>query len=336
MRSESTHRESGYIVGPRLTHRLVRDLITFSSHSSTIRTSIGTRPFSSCSYPLCMPAPATQAPQSNNTPTLSSVNQPNPRPRRNGPRRPRPGPPDSNTPRPPDALPDESGLTPRQSNQSHRPPRGPGGPPQDGSSAHGGGGGGKPRPPRRRNPNAGGLGGASNPASAANSDVDGGPSGAQQGRPPRPNRRNKFGSGLTKPGEGTENKPASAPAQRYAFAAPEGDDLTSTLIRELRTAPYPDCPICFNAIHPAQPTWSCSPSTPVAAAAEGDNGAGARASDTAQCCWTTFHLKCIKSWAGKSVKDLVDAWRARGEERMGEWRCPGCQAKRISVPNGYW
>ena len=109
------------------------------------------------------------------------------------------------------------------------------------------------------------------------------------------------------------------------------------LIRELSVAPYPDCLICFAPIHPAQPVWSCSPPMPVSAVSDDESGKdAARAVETAQCCWTTFHLKCIRSWASKSVKNIEDAWRARGEERKGEWRCPGCQSKRLVVPNGYW
>ncbi|KAG1780090.1 hypothetical protein EV702DRAFT_1194859 [Suillus placidus] len=102
--------------------------------------------------------------------------------------------------------------------------------------------------------------------------------------------------------------------------APPADDLTSTLTCALSTHPYPDCPICFNPIRPEHHTWSCSSSDP---------------SENLQCCWNTFHLKCIRAWASKSVKDLQDAWRARGEDRTGEWRCPGCQAKRESVPSSY-
>ena len=71
---------------------------------------------------------------------------------------------------------------------------------------------------------------------------------------------------------------------------------------------------------PGHPSWSCSP----------------KEEKDAQSCWNTFHLKCIKPWAEKSVKDTEDAWRARGEERKGEWRCPGCQSKREIVPRKYW
>ncbi|KIL58249.1 hypothetical protein M378DRAFT_27649 [Amanita muscaria Koide BX008] len=106
------------------------------------------------------------------------------------------------------------------------------------------------------------------------------------------------------------------------------DDLTSTLIKSLSTRPYPDCSICFSPIHPAQPTWSCSPAIPQVTS-DGD-------ATRPQYCWNTFHLKCIRSWAEKSVKELEEAWRNRGEmDKRGEWRCPGCQARREIVPTGY-
>ena len=122
-------------------------------------------------------------------------------------------------------------------------------------------------------------------------------------------------------------------------ARPEPDDLTSNLTRALCTPPYPDCPICFNAIVPAQPTWSCSPAfvphDPDAAPPAGHEHEHEQ--ERVQCCWTTFHLKCVRSWAAKSVKDIEDAWRARGESgRKGDWRCPGCQFKRETVPHCYW
>ena len=144
----------------------------------------------------------------------------------------------------------------------------------------------------------------------------------QPGQPP-PRRGAKFGGKLTQPESTTETRPAS---RFKTKVGPIGDDLASTLIHALSTPPYPDCPICFSPIHPAQPTWSCSPSTPTIV---GQN-------EEVQYCWTTFHVKCIRSWASKSVKDIADAWRARGEERNGDWRCPGCQSRRETVPTGYW
>ena len=59
-------------------------------------------------------------------------------------------------------------------------------------------------------------------------------------------------------------------------------------------------------------------------------------SGDSQYCYTPFHLKCIKSWASKSVKDMQDAYRTRGETgKEGDWRCPGCQRKRLQVPPSY-
>ncbi|KIJ15343.1 hypothetical protein PAXINDRAFT_115013 [Paxillus involutus ATCC 200175] len=154
-------------------------------------------------------------------------------------------------------------------------------------------------------------------------------------QPQRKPRRAKFNATLTdlrdtpssseqptEPPGGSEKRPPKPKRTR----APPADDLTSTLTRALRTPPYPDCPICFNSIRPEQPTWSCSPSTRTLADDDQDGS---------HCCWTTFHLKCIRSWADKSVKDLEEAWRTRGETRPGEWRCPGCQAKRQQVPHVY-
>ncbi|KAI0336848.1 hypothetical protein GY45DRAFT_25326 [Cubamyces sp. BRFM 1775] len=161
---------------------------------------------------------------------------------------------------------------------------------------------------------------------------------AQSKRPRRPRGR-KFHGELTEGAPGESGKHDVPSSDKYRISAPKKDDLTSRLIYDLSTPPYPDCLICFAPITPMQPTWSCSPSNPTLAATDDENGisGGAhRADSSAQCCWMTFHLKCIRSWAAKSVKDMVEAWRARGEEKEGDWRCPGCQSKRRAVPSSYW
>ncbi|TFK63598.1 hypothetical protein BDN72DRAFT_963814 [Pluteus cervinus] len=162
-------------------------------------------------------------------------------------------------------------------------------------------------------------------------------------QPSHGNRRRKFGAALTEassttPSPSTATQPQN-PSDRYKVKKPArsdngpvADDLTSSLIHTLSTPPYPDCPICFVSIHPAQPTWSCSPSIPTLP----PNNMEDTSSFVPQYCWTTFHVKCIRSWANKSVKEVSDAWRARGEEKHGDWRCPGCQGKREAVPSGYW
>jgi len=150
--------------------------------------------------------------------------------------------------------------------------------------------------------------------------------------PPRRDggRRANFGANLTQPGS-SKSRPAvsnTLRGDRQTKSLPGGDDLASSLIRNLSTPPYPDCPICFSAIRPEQAIWSCSPSIPIVTSSE---------AQVQQYCWTSFHVKCIRSWAEKSVKEVADALQARGETgKRGDWRCPGCQAKREAVPSGYW
>jgi transcriptional repressor NF-X1 len=137
---------------------------------------------------------------------------------------------------------------------------------------------------------------------------------------PRPSRhREKFNAALTDPSSANSASPSfpRASCKHRNPRGPENDDLTSTLIYSLRTPPYPDCPICFVPIHPVQPTWSCSSSIPISSAADTDDKVDGtplrRKNDNGQCCWTTFHVKCIREWARKSVKEIEDAWRARGK-----------------------
>ncbi|KAF4616863.1 hypothetical protein D9613_008217 [Agrocybe pediades] len=116
-------------------------------------------------------------------------------------------------------------------------------------------------------------------------------------------RRKNFGSGLTQPDQQDSASSTSASGKRPENRGgrgkshlPQGDDLTSTLIRNLSTPPYPDCPICFSAIRPEQAIWSCSPSIRIVTSSE---------AQVQQYCWTSFHIKCIRSWAEKSAIGVV-------------------------------
>lgn len=147
-------------------------------------------------------------------------------------------------------------------------------------------------------------------------------------------RAPRFGAGLTE--EKTAGSSRSKEPAQPNYTLPKKNDLTSTLIYDLSTPPYPDCLICFSAIRPQEPTFSCSPTIPIAGDDEAEKNDSVKGTAvTAQCCWTTFHLKCIKAWASKSVKETEAAWKARGEDRLGVWRCPGCQAQRNVVPSVY-
>lgn len=207
------------------------------------------------------------------------------------------------------------------------------GPPLDGGSTHS-------RPPR--GPRRGG--GGARPTNNAEAGIEAGrPPSAADGqstrnkRPRRNHGRNFQGELTDGAGEGTRQDVRSS--EKYRSNAPAKDDLTSRLTYDLSTPPYPDCLICFAPITPAQATWSCSPSHPIMVGSDDEHGApgsAPRADSSAQCCWMTFHLKCLHAWAAKSVKDVVEAWRARGEVKEGDWRCPGCQSKRKAVPSSYW
>ncbi|KAF7289901.1 R3H domain-containing protein [Mycena indigotica] len=105
-----------------------------------------------------------------------------------------------------------------------------------------------------------------------------------------PRRRGaKFNTGLT-PADSIG--PTHSRNDFRARHEPVADDLTSRLTAALATYPYPDCPICFNAVHPAQPSWSCSPSIGVL--------------DAPQYCWTTFHLKCMLGQLVGRAEEMVN------------------------------
>jgi transcriptional repressor NF-X1 len=157
----------------------------------------------------------------------------------------------------------------------------------------------------------------------------------KEGAPTNRRRKNnnpraaKFNAGLTEATAGTSR---SRPRQNNSHHNNRGpsakaDDLTSTLIRSLSVRPFLECLICFNPIHPLEKTWSCSPLIPIVPADTEANP---------QYCWSTLHLKCIRSWSEKSYKEIQAAWIARGEHgRGGEWRCPGCQGKRTRLIRSY-
>ena len=156
--------------------------------------------------------------------------------------------------------------------------------------------------------------------------ADAEPPSLKQG-PPRQKRRGKFDGKLTtgdaEPHQ--EERRINPDREKYRVDY-KSDDLTTRLIHDLRTSPYLDCAICFNPIRPQQPTWSCSPNTPIIYT-EG--------SQQAQYCWATLHLKCVRSWASKSIADVRQAYEVRGEDKPGEWSCIGCRAKRTIEPSSY-
>lgn len=174
----------------------------------------------------------------------------------------------------------------------------------------------KSHPPRRRHPPKGTDDSSSNQEKEKGKD--------------RVVRRAKFNANLTPAADAqpvavaATSLPAKHRRHPKAFKPPpDAGDLTSNLIRELSKPPYLDCLICFSAIHPSQPTWSCSPLIQMQ-------------DENSPYCWTTFHLKCIREWSEKSYKEVKAAWEAREEfNKNGEWRCPACQGRRDKLIKGY-
>ena len=144
---------------------------------------------------------------------------------------------------------------------------------------------------------------------------------------PRQKRQGKFDRKLTtEHAEPLREERRAKPGHRAHQVGYVADDLTSRLIHDLRTSPYLDCTICYNSIRPHQPIWSCSPGFPIAPT-EG--------TQQTQYCWVTLHLKCVRSWASKSIADTRKAYEARGEDKPGEWSCIGCRARRTVEPSSY-
>jgi transcriptional repressor NF-X1 len=144
---------------------------------------------------------------------------------------------------------------------------------------------------------------------------------------PRRRRQGNFDRKLTTADDKPRREERHAnPARGKYWVDYAVDDLTSRLTHDLRTFPYLDCIICYNPIRPLQPTWSCSPSSPIVPA-EPVQGA--------QYCWVTLHLKCVRSWASKNIADTLQAYKARGENKPGDWLCIGCRARRSIEPSSY-
>lgn len=201
------------------------------------------------------------------------------RPRNRPPRRPRQGAEGSAAPQTPQEHREGSSAAPRPRNVAPRAPREPSAAPSEGATST--------RPPRRRrnHNNAGSVEVVAEQAAQLTLVES-----SSTAPPPatRTNRsRKQFGSQLTS-AHAESSVPRTArrpPANQTAPVDLDALDLTSRLIYQFTHKDDAlDCPICFNSIHPAQPIWSCSLSN------EADT-----------CCWGTFHLKCIRSWAAKSM-----------------------------------
>ncbi|KAG8942703.1 FKBP12-associated protein [Tulasnella sp. 424] len=190
--------------------------------------------------------------------------------------------------------------------------------PTEGSS-RGNRGGRQPKPPKQRRQQQ-----ESSQPNTGNPTPNGSPTASNSALPavPLPNapgqhtsRRQRFGAKLT-----TSETPPAPKVKPSATPITHDMDLTSRLTasfsRSASAEDAPDCPICFNSISPGAPTWSCTPAEWKSQAYSADPVH--IESGGANCCWTTFHLKCIKAWASKSVTETRDAGDVLGAKPNGQ------------------
>ncbi|KAF1797852.1 hypothetical protein V8B55DRAFT_1549404 [Mucor lusitanicus] len=109
----------------------------------------------------------------------------------------------------------------------------------------------------------------------------------------------------TKPQHTNTKKRNNNKSRKNTPKLPPGNhDMATLLSHELKTSSY-ECMICMDVVRPAHHVWSCD------------------------CCWAVFHLNCVQTWAGRSLKDTSSNKMVTG------WRCPGCQNNRTVVPKDY-
>lgn len=118
----------------------------------------------------------------------------------------------------------------------------------------------------------------------------------------------------------------------------EADDLASKLMRGLSRRPFLECPICFSALTPSQAIWSCSPTIYTAPKSSSSSSTLASSVADNSCCYTPFHLACIKDWSRRSLDEAREKARDRDPNQNPlpiTWRCPGCQKHREGTVGGY-
>ena len=87
-------------------------------------------------------------------------------------------------------------------------------------------------------------------------------------------------------------------------------DMPTKIHEDIDNGIY-ECPICTAAVHRKSQVWS------------------------SDCCWTVFHLSCIRKWSqneGSAVRQPRDG---NGEVLARQWRCPGCNTPRDVLPNSF-
>lgn len=102
------------------------------------------------------------------------------------------------------------------------------------------------------------------------------------------------------------SKPPKLPKQKST-----AEDIATRTHEDILNGFY-ECPICTSELGRRSKVWSC------------------------KCCWTVFHLSCIKKWSNNQGSVME---RPRGEDTTEihprQWRCPGCNLPQDTMPTVY-
>lgn len=87
----------------------------------------------------------------------------------------------------------------------------------------------------------------------------------------------------------------------------QAPDIATRTHEDIDNGQY-ECPICTSEVQRNSKVWSC------------------------HTCWTVFHLTCIKKW---STNQGSAAAQTNGEQVSRQWRCPGCNLPKDTLPKTY-
>jgi len=86
------------------------------------------------------------------------------------------------------------------------------------------------------------------------------------------------------------------------------ENISTRIHREIASGSY-ECLVCFSNLTRKAKVWNC------------------------KCCWTVFHLDCVKKWAKQGLEQTPAA--PIGADFSPTWRCPACNNHEKVVPAAY-
>lgn len=104
--------------------------------------------------------------------------------------------------------------------------------------------------------------------------------------------------------------PKPHPRAKRRLSRSTAPDITTRTHEDVANGIY-ECAICTNEVTRNSKIWSC------------------------RTCWTVFHIGCIKKWAKNEGAGVPHNNRNEDENAARQWRCPGCNLPKDSMPSTY-